>query len=313
MSAMHVSLHYLEHFSKKHFLPITLPRQIAFTNVEQVRSYVKKWGHNHIIAQEDPDVLMTLMMEVFFGHYNTSRLNHKELISMWKKLMLTWIDTLSAQSELLVPKNEQGNTANYDKYVIEMEKTFNNEYELHTFYDRHRTKNNIALIVSDFTFTQLYRFYMVPLHLQPELVKQYVALHNSVIEAWYDIVKDYPDVIRRVQPASYLDPKAIATKIFGPDLCVPTEVLQKKKNAFLKWWNRESAIGMELAAIQNDTVFVESRKREWEQAKVYATLLHNALVPRSKLEDKKQFNYSDFDDEFVDSGDTYIQQVNERF
>lgn len=303
----YVDLSRLEYKAGREYLPITLPRQYGFVNVAQVKEYVKQHGKDEGSRDENPEKLMSLLMEVFFGHYSTCRLNHTELIAMWRKLMSGWVGTLYDQNEWLVPEEVRRNSRGYidfDDYVMDAEIRINStsknkKVELNALHKRYRTKSDLVLLVSKYSFIHASRFYILPLHLRPEIVKQYSALRDGIIEAWYDMVMDFPKVMRRINPNTWfssLEPKTVATRIFRPDLYIHTDMLNKKKNAFNRWWARERKISLESAETTNDPAFVATRTREWEEAKVYATSLYNALLPRSRALDAE-------DDAFIDNAE----------
>lgn len=305
MEQTFVNLAKLEYEATRNYLPITLPRQYGFSSIAQVKEYIKQWGRDEGSREENPQKLMEIMMEVFFGHYSTCRLNHNELVAMWKKLMLGWSSQLYAQNEWIVPADKRATTRYYDfdEFVHKAEHRLEEttptkklKVALAHLHKRYRTKSELVLLVSMYSFAMGSRFYVVPLHLDPRVVQQYCALRDNMIEAWYEIAMDYPAAMRKLNPSRWLasiEPKSVAFKIFRPDLYVHTDMLNKKKTAFNTWWKRERKIQIESAQSTNDPEFIAMREREWDEAKLYATSLYNALLPRSKALDKEEDDFID--------------------
>jgi len=301
--SQYIDLNKLEQESDQEYLPITLPRQLVFGNSNQVRGYIKEHGYVEDTDDEHKH-LITVMAEAFFGHYSTCLLNHKELIDMWVKLTNSWVHKLYSQNQFLHrPKTnlkEDYLEQAIDSNRTRIEEEYKNnkeerESKLEMFDARYRGKSDIIRIVSKYCFSQMSRFYVIPLHLRKEIVERYTSLRSEIISMWYEYIADIPN-IRRIDPSKLfqsLEPKSVAYKLFNPNLFVHTEVLNRKMRAFNRWWVRERKISLASAEETNDQDFIERKLQEWTDAKRYAIRLSRSLRPRSKLLDQKDVDFID--------------------
>lgn len=301
-----VDLNELETIARREYLPITLPKQLKFTNIVQIREYIQTHG-----GQSGYAGVMATMMEVFFGHYSTCRLPHKDLIVLWGRLFKNWVNELYKQN-LSLPRIEDDtveDSIRVGKERIEEEFKHNKVERLarlKAFAAHYRNRGELIALVSKFCFSNATRFYVIPLHLDADIVKQYTTLRLDMISVWYDDLSGVDTVaLRLVDPIKWfgtLDPKSAAFQMFKPDLNVHTDELKRRRAAYNRWWKKERIFSLQAAVDSRDGDYLDHKTLQWDEARAYANQLFNALLPRSKALDKE-------DDDFIDNTE-YEEDVN---
>ena len=280
-------------------LSVTFQHQIHFTSTSQVRKYIKDRGTTPG-KDDNPFDLVTVMMEAFFGHYSTSLLNQSELVTMWSKLFVNSIDRLYLQNILIVPEDKRDTEEHFESYIeaatvhaeemaiaetepySQERKLLKKEY-LDRVTDKYRSKTELAILFSKFTFMMGSRFYTPPIHKSPEILKKYITLRANIINAWCDMVGI--EVLKNVNPdLSFftIEPKSVAFKVFPPDAQYDNNQLRDRKRKFDNWFDRERDLALQKAEETGDFNYKADIRRQWRVARAYGNLLHDALVPRAQ-------------------------------
>lgn len=280
-------------------LPVKFVNQINFTNVAQVRQYVRDRGSKEK-EEDDPFKLITVMMEVFFGHHSTCALNHVELVGMWKKLFINSIKRLYQQNRLLVPESKRATETYYEPYILEalhhaeqlaiaetesktpLRKQLTQEYTS-MVRDKYRSKIDLITFFSEYMAVMGRRFYHTPFHLGPTRVKQYVSLKTNLINVWCDTVN--PKNVLHVNLDAYLsdtDPRNVAFKLFSPDKLYSLSDIDTVKKKFDVWLKREQDSSIIFAEKSGDGDYIKKVRERWNEATVFGDQFYNALLPRAE-------------------------------
>jgi hypothetical protein len=195
----------VEKLANMDFLPVTLPRQLGFSSVTQVKEYVKQSTRKED-EDDNPILMMSVLMEAFFGHYSTCLLDHKDLTTMFAKLINACVDRIYHQGIVTVPEEMRQDVTVYEPHIEAWEAKLIKEVNESTppgegrnqmmekvtadVKNIHRSKVDIEVLVSKFTFKMASRFYVVPVHLirQPQpFVSRYIALRNIMFAKWIEL------------------------------------------------------------------------------------------------------------------------------
>lgn len=283
-----IDLELIELYATKSYMPISLPEQLNFVNVDRVRTYIRKSSHTG--HDDDPVVLMSTMLETFFAHHSTTLLDLDKLVKMWSDLFVNWVARLEMQNILTVPFEQRGAPHDIDAYIVKARNP--------RFF---RSKSDLQILVSRFTFNMARRFFIVPVHLERPHIQAYNKLREKIIERWYNIVT--PKTVMSVNPQVVfvsLDPKSVAFGAFPPDAMYDVDTLKRKGNVFNKWAKREGAIRVAIAKETGYEDVVKQTELEWEEAINYANQLIGALIPRANAIDLETSTQMEGYEEAVD-------------
>lgn len=301
-------------------LSVTIQHQIGFSNISQVRKYIRDRATTPG-KDDNPFDLVKIMMEAFFAHYSTCELNQMELVSMWMKLYKNSIERLYLQNVLLVPADKKSSETHYEPYIDEAlayanelaisrtaprsaeRRALKQEY-IDEVRDKYRSKLELHILFSRYAFMMGGRFYSKPVRYGPDRMKKYSTLRANIINAWYEMVT--PETVLSVDAELYfktLEPKSVALKTFAPDSMFDLEQLNARRVKFTRWFNREKDHALTIANEVGDSKYISDIIRQWRVAELYANQLYNALVPRAtaitneELEEDANFIVNDEGDE----------------
>ena len=163
--------------------------------------------------------------------------------------------------------------------------------------DKYRSKTDLIILFSKFSFLMGSRFYTPPVHKTPECVKKYTTLRANLINAWYGIVG--PEVLKNVNPELSLvafEPKSIAVKVFPPTAQYDVNKLRDRKRKFDMWFKRERESALLRAEKTGDVAYKSTTELQWRVAREFGNQLHDALLPRARAitntERGTDFNYN---------------------